>query len=513
MIKIADFTGKVGGKGVNISLNMAGNLASMISQVTAQLMTMNTEMTKSVTLSSAISTGLTKGFGAQMKQSLSQHQQLMQGLSQGFIGLQRSISEVTAGITKMGTASKNSAKGARELTDSVRTLATINAGRSLQDIGTGFERFGSRVLGGFVKLGKGIAKSSTEFQGYRAQLTTLFKEEMNYEKFKGGSKTEAEFSKIRKYAAETPFEVKDLTQASIAFRTLNIDPYKMYKSSSLRDENGKAKERPFMYYVGDLAKAFDKDLKQAEFSIQGALLGNWRSFNQVFLPKQAVEQVLGRSLEISSGTKADIDKTMNYIVEFIDKTYGGSMERFAKTTEGITSNILDNWNMIKAALGETGFMRSVNDVLEELQNTLMDLNSTDTTWATAVAKGLAGIANPAERLAHLATITIKWLAQLSETAPNLTQLLVTSSAALGGVVFLVGKLISMSGGFLMAVSSIQYMRLAFKELYGKDGKDVSFFGGLIKDLGGVIGWLTKLGIIAGVVYLAWNSDFFGMRTE
>jgi tetrahydromethanopterin S-methyltransferase subunit G len=167
----------------------------------------------------------------------------------------------------------------------------------------------------------------------------------------------------------------------------------------------------------------------------------------------------------------------------------------------------DTWTWFKYQIANSGVFDSVKKTLIDLTQLMsnIDLNK--------AGKGLGEIFTslwkPIDLVVKGVAKLVEWTIKLSEEHPRLAKLVLGFVAFNGVMLVLSGAIMKTAGSFLIMTTSIisAYANLSML----KSLNIVSSFSGLTAGLGA---FASTLGVIAGAVglfYLAWRSNFHGIR--
>ena len=210
------------------------------------------------------------------------------------------------------------------------------------------------AVGTAVQLAKSIINIRAEFEKYEAVLRVAL-----------GSAEAAnrEFDKIKRFASETPFSVKGLTEAFVKLTSFGLKP-------TIKQ----------MRAMGDLAAATGQDFLQLAQAVTSAATGEFDMLKQfnIKAQKQGNEvklrfQDLTRTVEFTETAIRDA------IVEFGQmEGVQGSMAEISKTLGGQISNMNDSIIVLADKLGELGSSEVSSGItvlksLADIMSSLMEL--------------------------------------------------------------------------------------------------------------------------------------------
>lgn len=197
---------------------------------------------------------------------------------------------------------------------------------SFKDIGAAVSAyFSAQAIADFTKQ---IIATSAEFQKFNAVLTNTL-----------GSNALAGsiMGQIQKFAAKTPFGVRELTDAFVKLANQGFVP------------TGKQ-----MRQLGDLASSTGKSFDQLAEAILDAQTGEYERLKEFGIKaKDAGDQVIFTF----KGVATEVDKTSSSIRDYITSLgdaqgVSGSMAAISKTLGGEISNLEDSWDNLLKTIGE-----------------------------------------------------------------------------------------------------------------------------------------------------------------
>lgn len=249
--------------------------------------------------------------------------------------------------------------------DAART-ATDKAKKSTQDLGKeikGTESVGTKAFRGIgaaiaaigiATLGRQIINVTAEFQKFGAVLTNTL-----------GSRSQAQkaFTDIRKFAAETPFSVQEITASFVKLANQGFKP-------TLAE----------LKKLGDLAAAQGKGFDQLTEAIIDAQTGEFERLKEFGIrASKAGDQVSFTFKGVKTQTDFTSESIRKYVLSLGDLSgVAGGMAAISATLGGKISNFGDNIDSLFASIGNSssgligGFLDLVNNGLGALNNALND---------------------------------------------------------------------------------------------------------------------------------------------
>lgn len=192
----------------------------------------------------------------------------------------------------------------------------------------------SLVVGFLVRVNREYGKLITQlqtFEGTRAKALGVFRD-------------------LSRFAAETPFQIGELTEAYITLRSAGITP----TMETLR-------------LFGDQAAAFGGRINDFAEAIRAATTGEMERLKQfgvvarlqgekIFATFNGQTKVIGRSA-------GDLTR---YLEELSRANFAGGMERQSKTLDGAISNLQDAFESLGRAIGDAGVTQDLVNATQAL---------------------------------------------------------------------------------------------------------------------------------------------------
>lgn len=390
-----------------------------------------------------------------------------------------SIEGLTKSLSKAGSVS---GQYAEKINASLSSIGNdFIKGGTLLELGSGFASASKTMLSGLTAIGTETVKTGAKYENWRTTLKALYGDaEVAQQKLQWGLNL----------AAQTPFEVDDVTQAIIGFKAVGAEADKMFESS-----NGEM--RSFLEYMGDLAAL------RPDVGLNGLLMG--------------IRNLLGGDNGRSLKMRMDIDlsqftekgewgdtteEIMSQLVEASDKLANGLMGELEGTWDQMISNLEDQKTRFLLAIADNGFFEGAKKSLKRIFDVV---DAIDDEKMTKIGKNIADAFNlawkPIDKFVGVLAKGIEVLVNLLANNPMVSKLavgfVVLTSAILGfGAIVLtvVGSLFIFKG-IMSAIPLL--VRLLSKTFVSALPSILSF---------------TKIATIGALVYKAWKSDFGGIRT-
>jgi len=256
--------------------------------------------------------------------------------------------------------------------------------RGLAGIRGQFAKVGTAIKADFKRLaifggiagaaGVGIAKNMLDITSeFEKALTVL-------ETIEGsGDKAKTAFSWIQDFAQNTPYELKDVTDAFVRLKAYGIDPI---KDDMLRT-------------LGDTASAMGKDVMDAVEAIADAVTGENERLKEFGIKAskdggKIIYQYtdrLGRQLTKTAEANSR-DQIKATLAAIWNEKYAGAMDKQSKTWGGMISNMKDSWARFAYQVMMSGPFDRLKAKLQELLNKVNEMaqNGELQRWAEIVGK-------------------------------------------------------------------------------------------------------------------------------
>lgn len=139
-----------------------------------------------------------------------------------------------------------------------------------------------------------------------------------------------EFSWIKDFAAETPFSLKQVTEAFVKMKSLGLD----------------ASSDALMSY-GNTASAMGKDLNQMIEAVADAATGEFERLKEFGIrSKKQGDEVEFTFQNVKTTVGNNAAEISKYLTDLGNNQFAGAMEERAKTLDGAISNLSDTWDQL-----------------------------------------------------------------------------------------------------------------------------------------------------------------------
>ena len=292
------------------------------------------------------------------------------------------VSRLSKSLEEAGVDTSNLAREqdrlASAITNSQAKLASLTrVGMSMNRIGQAAGRVGgafanvrTHVMGLTTKLaalgaGAGylfktqFVDTAAEFERLQTILTTL----------EGGNVTKAKqaFGWISEFAAKTPYDIKQVSEAFVRLRAYGIDPI---KGDTLR-------------VLGDTASSMGKDVMSAVEAIADAVTGENERLKEfgIKAAKQGGQIIYSYTDRAGKQRQKAVDASNRKLIQSTltaiwNEKYAGAMDAQSRTWAGMMSNLSDQWTRFTTTVMAAGLFdwmkTEVGGILEELNKAAAD---------------------------------------------------------------------------------------------------------------------------------------------
>jgi hypothetical protein len=215
--------------------------------------------------------------------------------------------------------------------------------------------------------------TAAEFERLQTILTTL----------EGGNVTRAKqaFGWISEFAAKTPYDIRQVSEAFVRLRAYGIDPI---KGDALR-------------VLGDTASSMGKDVMSAVEAIADAVTGENERLKEfgIKAAKEGGRIIYSYTDRAGKQRQKAVDASNRQLIQSTltaiwNEKYAGAMEAQSKTWNGMISNLSDQWTRFTTTVMAEGvfdWMKSeVGGILDELNKAAADGRLKD--WAKQTGKAI-----------------------------------------------------------------------------------------------------------------------------
>ena len=399
----------------------------------------------------------------------------------------------------------NASSGIQNAVNSLNQLTETasNASSSL----TGMAQLGAfsvvtnQLGSSFVSAGQSILSTFTQIIGKVNETgqTLMYAENQLDKLYEGSSRTGKDvLGDISQYAKQSIFEFEDLIPVVTMLKANGIEAFDMIASST-----GKANQT-LMDYAADLA-AFNPQMRNAYGTGIKAAMG---ALNEYIAEGNAMSLKRGASLDITSilgeDKGATIEERSRQVADLMEKlNMVGMTAQLAETPMVKLSNMSDTLFQFLGMIAQSGVYDKFNDIIGVFADFINNIPSDELqAVANSIGSALADLLKPIEWLAEKIVTLARGFKDLVSNNPEIAKFVILGTA-------LTGVLLLLSGIALKVASSIGMLTIGLNSFGGSFSTITTLLkGGAMK----ILGTLLPLTATIGLVYLAWKSDFGGIRT-
>ena len=402
--------------------------------------------------------------------------------SQSILGVNSALDTLTKNLSNADSSAEKHMGGIQESLNSVN--AQMFAGLGMQQLGSQIMGVSSSMLSPLIQIQKQATATGSQFEQWRKTLKALYKDEkVAIDKLNWGLQM----------ASQTPFEVTDVTEALIGFKAIGADADKMFTNA-----NGQA--RSFLEYIGDLAALRpDVGLKGVMLGVRNLLGGDGGKSLRMRMDID-FEQILGQKWGQST------DEIMKQLVTASEKIASNLMGELQGTWGQMISNLEDQSTRFFLAVADGGAFDAVKGSLGYLSEAIDSIDEDKMTRiGNNIASAFQTVWKPidfvARKLVDFGMVIVDLIAQ----SPAVAKFITTFISLLGAITAIGGALLIFGGTFLIIVNGIKLFMIALAGLKSS----LAFIG---KSMLSVTLKASKLALIGGLIYKAWQTDFGGVRS-
>ncbi len=246
---------------------------------------------------------------------------------------------------------------------------------------------GATLSGALSGLGYAMVRTNAQFEKFQITLAQFEKFQITLTTlYKDGNKAKQVLDSIMDFAAKTPFEIDQLTQAWVQMKAMGLEPnLEMLRAIGDATAALGGSQEVFEGIVRALGQMQARGKVSAEELMQIAERG---------VP---VYDILAKKLGLTKEQLANIgnegieaNKAIQALIEGMRERFGGNMEKMSRSWEGMISNLKDNWTRFMKAVGESGAFKALKERLKALLETVDKAFETGKAqkWAEIVGKAI-----------------------------------------------------------------------------------------------------------------------------
>lgn len=195
------------------------------------------------------------------------------------------------------------------------------------------------VAMGIQQVGQYVVQTTMEFERLRAVLTTM-----------EGANAGARFEALKKFAAETPYDLAQVVQSFSFLKSQGLDP----SNEALKS-------------YGNTAAAMGKSLDQMVQAVGDASVGEMERLKEFgIVAKQEGDKVTFMFQGVATTVGRNSKEIQAYLQDIGNTKFAGAMERQAATLGGAFSNLADTAAVSADAIGQGGLSQALSTVAREM---------------------------------------------------------------------------------------------------------------------------------------------------
>lgn len=259
----------------------------------------------------------------------------------------RELAALNAQFKQLFSSIKTDIKGMSDVVQS--EVRQSNAAlRQLHDKNTDmvgvFSKVKTAAAGLFVAMGiqqvaQYVVQTTMEFERLRAVLTTM-----------EGANAGARFEALKKFAAETPYDLAQVVQSFSFLKSQGLDP----SNEALKS-------------YGNTAAAMGKTLDQMVQAVGDASVGEMERLKEFgIVAKQQGDKVTFMFQGVATTVGRNSKEIQAYLQDIGNTKFAGAMERQMDTLGGAFSNLADTAAVTADAVGQGGLSQALSTVAKEM---------------------------------------------------------------------------------------------------------------------------------------------------
>lgn len=402
--------------------------------------------------------------------------------SQSILKVSNSLTALTDNLGKTSSVAKTEIESIQNSLSGLE--ASFVTGLGMQQFGQSMMNLSGSLISPLKDVANETVKTGAQFEQWRMTLKALYKDaDLASEKLQWGMNL----------AANTPFEVSDVTEALIGFKAMGVEA-----DSILTSTDGITQS--MLEFVGDLAALRpDIGLNSVMIGVRNLMGGDGgRSLRaRLDLP---LEEVLGREFS------TDTEGLMQDIADLSSKVAGGLMNELKGTWNQYLSNLQDQKDRFFLAIADSGAFDSMKNTLAYLAEAV---DGIDDEKLANIGKNISiafgSLWKPIDLVAKKLVDLGIFISDLMAQSPMIATFITTFLSLAGGLTAVTGAVLILGGTFIIAVNGLKLFLISLQGLRSS----LAFVGSSLK---GSMLSMSKFALVGGVIYGLWKSDFGGIRS-
>ena len=373
---------------------------------------------------------------------------------------------------------------------SIETLSL--AGYGLNVVGDQLANVGSSIVKVFGSASQSVINTGMEVMGFEMQLNALYKSQ---------DLAAQKMQQIQEYARTSVFETRDLISAVTLMKAVGIEAMDAVTTSS-----GKTTQT-LLDYASDISAMFP-NMHNAYGTGVNAAMG---ALKEYIAEGNARSLKAGAGLDITEMLGEDkgksIEERTRQVADLVEMLgIAGYTASLAGTPTQQLSNMQDALYMAMSKIADSGVLNTYTEMLSIIANYVNDLVEDEDRFNTLtqiMGEIVTAVLTPLKKVAEFLVKLVDSFISFSESHPMLAKTIGIIIAVTGVALVAMGTIMKLSGSFLILFASIKNVSDVLKS-----GKGIKTFSRL---LGGLKANLLPIIAIAGLAYIAWKNNFFGIR--
>lgn len=408
------------------------------------------------------------------------------------LGLVLSFTDnATAGINNTVNSLSRLTQIAEDASTSMSQMASLSALSVVaSQVGNSFTTAGQTILSTLGQVISKVNETGQTLMYAEKQLNLLYASD-------GENAGTAKLAEIQEYAKNSIFEFENLISVVTQLKTVGIEAFDTIASSA-----GNAYD--VMTLASDLA-AFNPNMRNVYGTGIEASMG---ALKEYIAEGNALSLKRGAGLDITAILGEEKGSTMEerarQVADLIEQLgMVGMTAELANSPMTKLSNMSDTLFQFLGMVSNSGVYDQFNALISKFADYVMAIPEEElASIAQTVGSALTSILKPLEKGIDKILSFVDGVRALVANNPKLLKF-ATIGVAIAGVLFVV------TGVVLKATSALSGLSLMFLA----SGKSFSSMGGLIRTgIKKIASTLLPLIALLGMFYLAWKSDFAGIRT-
>ena len=407
------------------------------------------------------------------------------------LGLVLSLTDnATAGLNNAVNSLNTLTQVAENASQSLNSLASLSAFSAVSNqIGSSFTKAGSSILGVFSSILSSTQRVGMEFENFDVTLTALYggAEE-------GAKKSKNALNKLFEFAKKSPLEVGDVKDMIVTLQSQGINAF----DETTGAISGTRQE--YLAFLTDL-KSFKPEIDTDRFkmAIQNYIGSGEKKMIRTVFDMGDIEDIIGHDVSDT------VEGRMNDLVEMVEKKgLTGLSKSMAETWGGVASNISDAFTQVYYSIASNGVFEKLKTSFVSLADSIIKLDPDElSALGKTLADSLNIIVTPIQKVAELLSGLIDKVISLAQTNPSLVKLGIVLGVIAGSLLVFAGVALKFMSALGMMSIGLTTFSTSFKAVSGL------LKSGSLKILSSLIPLTAALGLM----YLAWKSDFMGIKTN